>query len=85
MARQGSDLRTAFGDLIGGLLPLRVRDLKREIEDRLSKVPNELNEFGFDPYGMSPELLQRYALPGALLYRYYFRVDCIDIDRVPAV
>ncbi len=84
MARRSSDLRTAFGDLVGGLMPLGVRDLQREIEDRLSKIPNELNEFGFDPYGMSPELLRRYALPGALLYRYYFRVDCIDIERLPA-
>jgi 1-acyl-sn-glycerol-3-phosphate acyltransferase len=73
----------ALADLAGGLLPLSTRDLQARIEERLAKVPNQLNEFGFDPYGMSPEWLRRASLPSALLYRYYFRVETFGIDRLP--
>jgi 1-acyl-sn-glycerol-3-phosphate acyltransferase len=76
-------LTTAISDLAGGLLPLSVRKLQLEIEERLAKVPNHINEFGFDPYGLCPDMLRRMALPGAILYRYYFRADVVDIDRLP--
>ncbi len=70
-------------DLVGAFLPLSTRGLEREIEDRLRQVPNHLNEYGFDPYGLSLESARRMALPAALIYRYYFRVETFDIDRVP--
>ena len=70
-------------DLVGAFLPLSARGLEREIEERLRQVPNQLNEYGFDPYGLSLESARRMALPVALLYRHYFRVETFDIDRVP--
>jgi 1-acyl-sn-glycerol-3-phosphate acyltransferase len=70
-------------DLVGAFLPLSARGLEREIEERLRRVPNQLNEYGFDPYGLSLESARRMALPVALLYRHYFRVETFDIDRVP--
>ncbi len=73
-----------MGDLAGAFVPLSVRQVQREIAERLRKVPNELNEFGYDPYGMSPEWMARTALPAVLLYKYYFRVETFDIERVPA-
>jgi 1-acyl-sn-glycerol-3-phosphate acyltransferase len=73
-----------LGDLAGALVPLSTRDLQREIGERLRKIPNRLNEFGFDPYGMSPEWMRRWALPALLLYRYYFRVETVGIEHVPA-
>jgi 1-acyl-sn-glycerol-3-phosphate acyltransferase len=73
-----------LGDLAGALVPLAARDLQREIGERLRKIPNRLNEFGFDPYGMSPEWMRRWALPALLLYRYYFRVETVGIEHVPA-
>ena len=72
-----------MADLAGALVPLSIRDLQRECEERLRKVPNAINEFGYDGYGMSPEWLRRAALPGVLLYRWYFRVDAFDIERLP--
>jgi 1-acyl-sn-glycerol-3-phosphate acyltransferase len=77
-------LRKLLGDLAGALVPLAARDLHREIGERLRKIPNRLNEFGFDPYGMSPEWMRRWALPALLLYRYYFRVETVGIEHVPA-
>ncbi len=71
-------------DLVGGLLPLSVRKLQNEIRERLRKIPNRINEFGYDPYGLSPEWMERNALPVVALYRWYFRVETFDIDRLPA-
>ena len=75
---------TALGDLVGALLPLSVRGLQRELAERLEKAPMRLNEFGFDPYGLSPAWWSRALLPMVLLYRYYFRVETCGIERVPA-
>jgi 1-acyl-sn-glycerol-3-phosphate acyltransferase len=83
MAARGSGFGTALGDLAGALLPLSARALQRELEERLSKAPARLNEFGFDPYGMSPEWWRRMLLPLVLLYRYYFRVEVSGIEHVP--
>jgi 1-acyl-sn-glycerol-3-phosphate acyltransferase len=70
-------------DLVGAFVPLSTRELEREIDERLRRVPNHLNEYGFDPYGMSLDATRRMALPTALMYRHYFRVDTFDVDRVP--
>ena len=77
-------IRTALSDLAGALVPLSARSLQRELEERLQEIPNELNEYGFDPYGMDPDWIRRGALPSLLLYRYYFRAEIHDIDRMPA-
>jgi len=78
-----SSALTALADFAGAMLPLSARDLQTRIDEQLSKVPNSLNEFGFDGYGMSPQWMRRFLLPGALLYRHYFRVETFDIDRLP--
>ena len=83
MANRASGLREAVRDLVGAFLPLSARGLEREIAERLRRVPNQINEYGFDPYGLRLESARRMALPVALLYRYYFRVETFDIDRVP--
>jgi len=70
-------------DLIGAFLPLSVGKLEREIEDRLAKIPTRLNEYGYDGYGFHPDFAKRLLLPAALLYRYYFRVETHDVNRVP--
>ncbi|MGH0030488.1 MAG: lysophospholipid acyltransferase family protein [Myxococcota bacterium] len=76
-------IRSALSDLTGALVPLSTRSLQREIDQRIGEIPNRLNEYGFDPYGLSPEWLRRTSLPGLLLYRYYFRAETFDIDRLP--
>ncbi len=77
-------LRSALGDLAGAALPLSLRDLEREIEDRLRKVPSRLNEYGYDDFGMSPETIRRQILPSVLLYKYWFRVETFGIEHLPA-
>jgi len=73
----------ALGDLANGLMPLSLRTLQTELDDRLSRLPNRLNEYGFDPYGLSPEWIQRWVLPAVLFYRYWFRCRVYDVERLP--
>jgi 1-acyl-sn-glycerol-3-phosphate acyltransferase len=73
----------ALVDLAGAFVPLSVRRLQAALEERLAKVPNRVNEFGFDPYGLSPEWLRGSLLPTALLYRHYFRCETFGAERVP--
>ncbi len=73
----------ALRDLASGLLPLEFQQLERELGERIRKTPTPLNEFGFDPYGFNPERAAGMMAPVLALYRYYFRVETHDIDRVP--
>lgn len=70
-------------DLLGALAPLGVGELQREIDERLARIPTRLNEYGYDAFGFHPESARRALLPAALLYRYWFRVETRDIERVP--
>ena len=76
-------LAESLGDLVGAFKPLWMRRLEQEIHERISRVPTELNEYHFDPYGLSPDMIHSSALPGALMYRYYFRTLTFDIENVP--
>jgi hypothetical protein len=40
-----------------------LRELQSEIDERLRKLPNRLNEYGFDPFGLSPEWVRNTVLP----------------------
>ena len=65
-------------------LPPSLRTLAEEVEDRLAQVPSELNEFGYDPFGMHPGGIGPVTLILAFLYRYYFRVETRGIENLPA-
>jgi 1-acyl-sn-glycerol-3-phosphate acyltransferase len=84
VARRETGLSAALRDLGGALVPLRMRFLQAEIEERLRKIPNDINEYGFDSYGFSPDWLRRQSLTSVLLYKYYFRAETHDIERLPS-
>lgn len=54
-----------------------------DVERALSSIPNELNELGFDPWGLCPEEAQTL---GAIARRIhdYFRPEVHGIERLPA-
>jgi 1-acyl-sn-glycerol-3-phosphate acyltransferase len=83
MARRRSGVTRALADLAGALVPLSVRELEREISDRVKKVPTPLNDYGFDPYGLHPPTAVKQMIPSTLLYRWYFRARTRGIERVP--
>ncbi len=79
-----SGFASAARDLAGAFVPLSVRELEREIEDRIRKVPTRLNEYGYDPFGFHPDSIRQVALLTTLLHRHYFRVSVHGIEQVPA-
>jgi len=84
VGRQRSGLQRVLGDLAGAVVPLWIRELEREIGERLARIPTELNEYGYDRFGMHPATARRQILPAALLYRLYFRVQTFGIQQLPA-
>jgi 1-acyl-sn-glycerol-3-phosphate acyltransferase len=81
LASQALDALTG---LAWSTLPKAVRELDRELGERIAKTPLRLNAYGYDPYGFHAESARRLLLGPALLYRYYFRVETHDIAHVPA-
>jgi 1-acyl-sn-glycerol-3-phosphate acyltransferase len=55
-----------------------------DIETRIAALSEGLNEYGYDKWGYSPALVRRSMTMLSWLYRHYWRVECHDIDRVPA-
>ena len=72
-----------LGELRRALGASPLDSLRGEIRERFTKSPLQLNEYGYDPYGFNPENALSMFLPASVLYRYYFRVDTYDIERVP--
>ncbi len=56
----------------------------RDVVERLSQIPNRLNEYGYDAWGFCPEEAKYFYSLAALLYRHYFRVETFGIEQVPA-
>ncbi len=77
-------IETAATRLVDATRALPAVDrLGREIDARLARLETKLNEYGYDPWGMQRDVVARTALVAALWYRYWFRVETHDIERVP--
>jgi 1-acyl-sn-glycerol-3-phosphate acyltransferase len=68
---------------VTSLLPDPFADLRGTIRERLRRIPTQVNEYGYDPFGLHPATLEDVLLFGALLYHYWFRVETHGIERVP--
>ena len=56
-----------------------------EVMERVERLPRDnLNEFGFDPFGFSPDFVRKVAPIAYLVYRFYFRARVFGIERLPA-
>jgi 1-acyl-sn-glycerol-3-phosphate acyltransferase len=54
-----------------------------EVARAIDGIPNELNEFGYDPWGLHPDAAKRYFTVARQVYRY-FRPVIRGIENVPA-
>jgi 1-acyl-sn-glycerol-3-phosphate acyltransferase len=64
-------------------LPLSIRQIVEDVDKRLARLPTPLNEYGYDPYGLSPSYARELAILATLVYRYYFRVETRGIENLP--
>ncbi|MFN2424970.1 MAG: lysophospholipid acyltransferase family protein [Candidatus Binatia bacterium] len=80
------DLASAAAGIVGGASTELTRfasDLSAEVDAKVDRIPAELNEYGYDPWGYSPKALKRFILPAAFLYRYYFRCRTTGLENLP--
>jgi 1-acyl-sn-glycerol-3-phosphate acyltransferase len=57
--------------------------LDDELRSILDRIPNTLNEFGYDAWGMNPNTAVRFLAATRWLYRTYFRTETHGIDHIP--
>lgn len=69
--------------LLDRLKPDTLAKIEHEITDRLLKIPNRLNEYDYDPWGLSLAVLKRALVPTVLFYRYWFRAQTMGIENLP--
>ena len=58
-------------------------DIAKELGERIDRIPADLNSYGYDPWGYNPDVLKRFLLPAAYLYRHWFRCKVRGIENVP--
>lgn len=72
---------TDFGAMAKALLRAA---LDADISKRLDALDrSNLNEYGYDPYGFSPEAAKLCVAPAYWLYKHYFRVEVTGAQHVP--
>lgn len=69
--------------LAGRLLPRPLAGIREEVRARLRRIPTELNAYGYDRFGFRPDTLLDVSVFATFLYRWWFRVETHDIERVP--
>jgi 1-acyl-sn-glycerol-3-phosphate acyltransferase len=78
------DPGTAVAGLTDSLRRIPPLDrLAAEIDQRMARLPTELNEYGYDPWGLHRDVVARTTLLAALWYRYWFRVETHGLENVP--
>jgi len=64
-------------------LLVRLFGFEREMA-RIERLPRDnLNEFGFDPFGYSPDYVRSVAPYVLLFYKFYFRTQVFGVEKVP--
>ena len=64
-------------------LPLSVRHRIDDFRERLQQIPTDLNEYGYDPFGLDVSYYEELAPLFVLMYDLYHRVEVRGIENVP--
>ena len=71
------EVNSAIGELIEG-------KIDPVLKERLEQIPGDnLNEFGVDPFGFSPEYFKYAASVAKIFYSHYFRVETHGLEHLP--
>ncbi|MEE2829278.1 MAG: lysophospholipid acyltransferase family protein [Myxococcota bacterium] len=57
--------------------------IDEELRGVLDRLPNRLNEFGYDPWGLNPKVMVRTLAVTRWLYRNYFRASAHGLENIP--
>lgn len=66
------------------IAPEIVSRTEADVASGLSRIPTELNEYGYDAWGFSPDTSRRAFTLLGLLYRHWFRVEMHGVENLPA-
>jgi 1-acyl-sn-glycerol-3-phosphate acyltransferase len=72
-----------LAELLQPFAPDVIRSVNDEIAARMRRIPTQLNEFGYDPWGLNVDVARRALVACTLIYRYYFRVETHGIENLP--
>lgn len=61
-----------------------LRAILEEVDERASRIPTRLNEYGYDRFGLDPRVSRYLSAPMVWVYRHYLRVEARGIERVPS-
>lgn len=53
------------------------------VAQKLQRIPNQLNELGYDNWGMNRKWVRGSLSFSKWLYEYYFRVETYGIEKIP--
>ena len=76
-------LAQAARELWRQLNPTVIGAINDDIGARLRRMPTQLNEYGYDPWGLNIDAARRALVISTLLYRHYFRVETHGIENLP--
>ncbi len=77
-----SNVAEGVGDAASNLTRF-ASNLAAEVDAKVDRIPADLNEYDYDPWGYSPKTMKRFILPAAFLYRYYFRCRTTGLENLP--
>jgi 1-acyl-sn-glycerol-3-phosphate acyltransferase len=52
-------------------------------EDLISRFPNKVGSFGYDPWGFNIKVIKKFATLGRFLYEDYFKVETHGFENIP--
>lgn len=73
-----------FETILGKLRAWWEKPAEKRYREQMAALPTQLNEFGYDEFGFSPETAKAAVFLTAWLYKYYFRVETSGVHNIPA-
>ncbi len=65
--------------------PQALRELSEQVDKQIERFPSRnINEFGFDPWGYSPQWVKPVMMTMAVIYKYWFRVEASGFENLPS-
>ena len=62
----------------------RLRGTWERIAERVTRLPTQLNEYGYDPFGYDPASAAAIMVPALFFHHVWIRVETKGIENVPA-